>query len=150
VARDPYNQTVIYQPEAEGPARVAKAFYKLANGLTIVRGKKEIGEAEYDLLFKIGMDSIPVQRKRILDHLSEFNDLKKPKEVAKYLEMPTMTVRLILEDVTLLGMAEQCADTREGEEIADNTPWRYRMKDEIRELYNSISPVGFEVSVHEK
>jgi len=145
VSRDWRTQAILYHPEPEGPGRLAKSFYKLSQGLSLIRGKANISESEYDVIFKIGRDSVPLQRTQILDHLYGQGDYTSTKQVGLALSLPTSTAQLILEELATLKLVDRVADIKPDEELKQTTPFKWCLMDEVRTLMNSAAAIGFEI-----
>ena len=109
VERDYRNQTIRYQPLPEGTPRLVKQFMQMGIGLALIYCKKQIDEDVYTIIKKIGRDLITTQRLLILKHLWEMRAAEfighwlKTKEIADAVNIPTTTVRLILEDFMVIG-----------------------------------------------
>jgi hypothetical protein len=104
IIRDGYSTREIdFIPEVELPTRLAKQLITLYSGLTFVGHVSE--EADYELIKKVALDSLPKKRKLVLgiliDNKEEHLNTKK---VAQKIKYPTNTTRRILEDLNALGL----------------------------------------------
>lgn len=135
VERDYRTRQILYQPEPEGPARLAKQFVQLGMGLALVHGKTCIDEKIYETLKKVGRDLITRQRLKILRTLCEqktFEYLRswlKTKEIANLVDMPAVTAKIVLEDLMAVGMLRQDLDG-EGETAA----WKWQLSQKGSDL----------------
>ncbi len=108
VIRDSYgSKEITYIPDPEGPARLAKQLATLGKALAIVRGRTEVTEEDYRLLYKIGLDGISKQRRLVIDALNEMDGQLKTSEVAKAIQYPTNTTRRFLEDLTAFKLVSR-------------------------------------------
>jgi hypothetical protein len=110
-------------PEAEIGTRLAKQLKKLAQALAIIRGKDNVGDAEFQTVLRVAMDSIPKKRMKILGAFftekqpdpqaatkqSTFEVKPIPKEfssreMSQAVKAPTATTTEALEDLWSLGL----------------------------------------------
>jgi len=109
VERDWKNQHIKYLPMPEGTPRLVKQFMQIGTGLALAHGKNSIDFEVYETIKKIGRDLIPSQRLMVLKYLWDMrafeyiNNWEKSKAIAKAVNMPMGTVRLILEDLMVVG-----------------------------------------------
>jgi len=101
IERDGYSREITLIPEAEAPARLALALRQLLAGLYLVGVERP---AAYEIVRKVGMDSVPQIRRRVLEKLAEEGGLG-TRELAERLGYPTGTTRRALEDVTAHSLA---------------------------------------------
>jgi len=137
VIRDSYgSKEIVYIPDPEGPARLAKQLATLGKGLALVRGSPQVAEEDYGLLYKIGLDGILRQRMLTINALNEADDQQTTTQIAKTIQYPTNTTRRFLEDLTafklvsrdpqgqgkadLWGLSEKCKNLLE--ETSPNSP----------------------------
>lgn len=130
VSRDPYDKTVNYAPDIEGPARLVKAFAKLGKGLAAVRGENEFSEPEYEVVVKVALDTIPRRRCLILASLVDLQ-WKSTKEVSIRVDIPTSTVNRELEDLAMVKVVSREFDSDDGDRVTQFTPYRWRLKEGI-------------------
>ena len=106
VSRDPYRRhTLDYIPEPEIGTRIGIQLAKLGTGLASIRGKKEVGEDEFRILKRIGLDSMPKKIKVIIEVLNDQEALTTPK-VAKATGIEKETCRLALNDLAVLDLVD--------------------------------------------
>ncbi len=98
VIRDTYSTREIELiPEAELPTRLAKQFSTLLCGLSLISGG--FTEADYQLIYKIGMDTIPRKRRMVLDLLIASETPLETAKIASDANYPKNTVRRTLEEL---------------------------------------------------
>jgi hypothetical protein len=95
VERDWRTDEIELVPEAEMPARIAKALDRLRAGLLTIGVPR--GEA-WALTVKTGLDSLPQARREVLEHMVKARD-QRTSEVAGALQLATRTCRRALEDL---------------------------------------------------
>jgi hypothetical protein len=66
VARDAH-KNLLYQPEAEAPTRLAQQLSQLARGSARLSRREEVGPNDMSLVRRVGLDSIPTLRRRVID-----------------------------------------------------------------------------------
>ena len=109
VERDYRNQHVKYLPMPEGTPRLVKQFMQIGMGIALARGGTALDLEIYETVKKIGCDLIPAQRFKVFGHLWEKRAFEfsggwqTTKEVARAVNMPTATARLVLEDLMVVG-----------------------------------------------
>lgn len=114
IIRDGYSTREIELiPDAELPTRLAKQLTTLMAAFSLVGGAPE---KNYELIYKIGMDSIPKKRKRALEALVVSEEQLETADVALAIEYPTNTTRRILEELHGFGLANR---QHEGKGYAD-------------------------------
>jgi DNA-binding transcriptional ArsR family regulator len=104
VERDAYaSREIELIPDAEAPARFAIMLAALLEGLLLIG----IGApAAWGLVTKVAFDSMPAQRRRIIEHLSARAETT-TKEAATALGLPTTTARRTLEDLAAHGLVHR-------------------------------------------
>jgi hypothetical protein len=111
VVRNSYSRVVEMMPQAEGPGRLVKQLKLLGVGLALVRQKDRIDQGVYRILRKVARDNVPQLRYRILKGLWQLWR-KHPKawfeirQIEQHVGVPGPTVRLELEDIQLVRLAE--------------------------------------------
>lgn len=104
VPRDRYHN-ISYMPQPELGTRVAQSLNKLAKGLALIKGKKEVDWEEYVALVRIATDSIPSTRRVIL---AEYvNGKRKIEDIAKATRLSFGQVSELLQDLELLGIKKE-------------------------------------------
>lgn len=143
VERDRYNRAILYDPMPEGTPRLVKQFMQMGMGLALVCGKNTIDFFVYEIVKKIGRDLIPAQRLKILRHLwdakaFEFaNGWETTREVAEAVNRPTTTIKLILEDLMVVGVLKR-GTKQEGA----NIPYTWQITDKVCEWLGQAEVFG--------
>jgi hypothetical protein len=132
IVRDGYSTREIQLiPEPELPTRLSKQLAILCSALFLIGG--EFAKEDYELIFKVGMDSLPQNRRLIIARLSESNDYLETKNIAMEIGYPTNTTRRILEDLHGLGLLERASL---GKGYAD----RWIINEKTREFLENAKP----------
>ena len=144
VSRDRYTQMIEYLPEAEGPARLVKQLFTLGCGIAIIQGKSEVDEDVYEILKKIGKNTIPSHRNLILKEMWEReitgDSWEKTRTLSGYFSYPVTTTKMQLEDLMILGLVNRkIEDGSSGDEDGpyrrqDTTPYYWRLSDKCCDL----------------
>lgn len=115
VLRDNYTQQVLYRPSSEVGTRLAKQLMKLAMGIGIFRGVKELGEYEYICTGKVALHTCQDRLVAVIESIYRANaedgatELT-TKEVCAYTRLPSATVFRLLEDLYLLGLLKRTGE----------------------------------------
>ena len=101
-------RNIQYVPEPEANTRIAKGLAGIARGIASLLGKESVGEAEMQDVARVGLDSIPDLRRRILiqGYLCD-----RPERVSA----PQTTLNRALEDLAELGLLVMEIKVFEGE-----------------------------------
>lgn len=102
VLHDQYKGQVLYQPQAEGPARLSKQLYQLLMALTLSRGKVQAQEDELAVIRRVARDSMQPLRCQVLRVIH--HKPSRAVEIARSVGRPYSTVKRELEDCALLGL----------------------------------------------
>ena len=131
VSRDPYRQnTLTYLPEFEIGTRIGIQLKKLARSLACIRGRKEVGEYEVEVLRRVSQDTLPKKTKVLLDFLHGHSDeWLTTAEITQKTRIEYQTCRFSLQDLQVLGLLE----TRK-EEHLQGSPWSWKLSLTIKEL----------------
>lgn len=105
------------EPQPEGNTRLPQELAQIGRGWAVLNGRTAIGDEEYSLIVRAGLDSIPPIRKRVLLALVEG---KSPYS----LDLPEVNVNRALEDLKAIGLAHKDAGgnwklSGEGSGLAD-------------------------------
>lgn len=94
-------------PQPEVPTRLMKQLCDLAVGIATVRQRRTVGKREVDLVSRVGLDSIPIDRLDVLRVLASAhpNDMT-TKSIASVLRMKDSWPRTRLDDLCMLGIVE--------------------------------------------
>ena len=120
--------TVEYVPETEVATRLVVQLTKLGSALASIRGKLEFGEAEYDVLLKVGRHSTPSVRIRLVQALLHLSGpsagFVESASIADHSHLSPTTVRAAMDDLRLLDLVE-----RKG-----SNPIRWRASERLRRV----------------
>lgn len=135
VERDKYTQALLYNPLPEGPPRLVKQFLQIGAGLALIQGKTSIDAEAFETIKHVGRDIISAQRLEILKHLwdekvfSHRSKWLKTKEISTSVGKPTMTSKLILEDLMVVKLLNRVIDG-EGE----TSPYQWQLNERAFDL----------------
>ncbi|MBI3947271.1 MAG: hypothetical protein HY321_15205 [Armatimonadetes bacterium] len=150
VERDTHSsrREVLLVPEPELPTRFVKVLACLFSGLVGIGCQRP---RAWGLVRKVALDSMPRMRSLTLDYLLQARTAVATKDLAVALDLPTSTLRLTLEDLTLLGVLSRNDDEQEdGEEFfeprrgrpADTwSPTAWARETFARAEYNHKTPI---------
>lgn len=132
VIRD-YRGAIEYIPEPEGPARLAKQLALFGKALALVRGKQEVTESEYLVLYRLAEDTLPRHKYSTLSVFMRAENALKTSEVAEQTGYPTDTVRRYLQDLAAMQLLTRTAG---GQGFADT----WRLSDYCISLLEQAAP----------
>ncbi len=107
------SRDIEFIPDPEVPTRLAKELLQLATGLALL--DESTDEENYELVFKVGIDSIPQVRRRIL-LMMRLDEEYETGKVAKTVGYPLSSTRRALEEISALGLVKQ---RKGGDGLAD-------------------------------
>lgn len=96
---------VIFVPASEMPTRIVQQLNTLAIALMIVNGGKYDPE-DMDIIYKIALDSIPQTNYMVMKQMARANE-RTTSEIAASIGYPTAPIRIYLENLALLGVADR-------------------------------------------
>jgi IclR helix-turn-helix domain len=101
-----------YIPAPEGPGRLGKQFHLLAQALGAVRAEPEISLATYCTVYQVAQDTIPAQRRTMLEVLLDPAHAEPPSTtmVAERTAYPTTTARRYLQELAALRLVDRLTD----------------------------------------
>ena len=110
VERDEYSRdkVIIAKHAQEMPMRLAKQLTSIGYGLWIINGGG-LKLEDQKILYKIALDSIPMQRKEVLVALTKFAQARSD-ALGVELNLPGSTVMRELEDLNAVGMVDKVID----------------------------------------
>lgn len=112
-------------PEQEQPTRLVKQYSNLFNSLALISGKHT--DEDYALLYKIGMDSLPTLRRRIIEHLAKAEVPCTVKDIAEAVHYPANTTSRQLEELMYLDLIKR-NDKRQ--------PYGYELLERTKDILN--------------
>lgn len=127
VERDGRTRELLFVPEAEPPARLAKALWRLLEGVTAIGVDRSIA---WQVVTKTALDCMPSRRRIVLQVLVDEETDPTTTQVAERSDQPTPTVRLALEDLTAHRLAVR---RPQGQGKAD----RWRLTDQARSWWDA-------------
>lgn len=130
VPRDGYSRLVLYTPQPETPARLAKQFSLLAKGIAIIRGGREVMAEDLAVIRRLAQDTMIRQRVFVLKALTRnFSEWTETKTIAQEIRHPSKTALKHLEDCFILRLVERDIEVAEGEERGrgSSIPYRWRL-----------------------
>jgi hypothetical protein len=109
VTRDTYrNEIITSRPSAEIGSRLGIQLAKLAKALAMVHGNKSVTMAEYRLVKKITLDTIPQRNEDIFRHMLKmcpsFSDTISASAIATATRYPQATIQRLLQDMDVLDV----------------------------------------------
>lgn len=141
VSWNPYDKTINYEPDIEGPARLAKAFGKLAKGLAAVRGKLQVTSDELQVIRRVAIDTVPKRRIKIVRYLLD-RQWYRTKDVASTLNMPQATANRELEGLMMIEVVKREPDLEEGKELGQTTPYKWQLREKVIGLIDKTGLFG--------
>lgn len=132
IIRDGYSSREIELiPDTELPTRLAKQLTTLQCAFSLM--DKATPEQNYQLVYKVGMDTLPQKRRKTIEVLLATTESLTTAQVALNIGYPTNTTRRILEDLQGLGLSER---EHEGQGYAD----KWIISERTRELLRIATP----------
>lgn len=101
IERDRFTREIELVPGAEGPARLVRTLERLLAGLDSLGCDRQLA---LQVVRRVALDCIPMLRRRALERLADSPAPETTKTVAETLDLPTNTVRRVLEDLTAYGL----------------------------------------------
>jgi hypothetical protein len=129
VERDGYSGDLLVIPQPEGPARLVKAMRRIYGALGALGADDE---TRWQVLTRIAVDCAPSIRLPVVRELLGSPHPQRTSAIAAGVGMVTKTAHRILEDLTLLGVADH---TKKSD--ADNSPDLWAASDWLREHWPS-------------
>ncbi|MEA3399322.1 MAG: hypothetical protein U9R00_02295 [Patescibacteria group bacterium] len=97
---------VMFVHDREGPARVAKMLVNLADALMIISNEEVLSRFNSKILYKIALDSIPAERKMVLELLAKYRNAT-TSSIGIRLNLPTETVIAWLSQLNALSIVKK-------------------------------------------
>lgn len=142
VPRDRYKQAILYIPEAEGPARFAKALLRVGKALAAIHDKDCIANHELAILSKITLDAIPSRRRKVLEALTVIGK-GSSKEIGMKADIATTSTGVILEDLMYLKAVDRRVDSN-----SENATFFWRLRPGIESQWRVITKIAQSKEVH--
>jgi hypothetical protein len=126
VERDRVTREIEQVPGAEGPARLAVTLERLLAGLDSLGCERQ---RAWQAVRRVALDCIPALRRRLLERLCEQAAPEATKQIAEAVDLPTVTVRRALEDLTAYGLFSRYGQGEGKADVWTATDWtRGRMR----------------------
>ncbi len=129
VERDRYKREVIFPPQPEAPPRFAKQLSLLAQGLAARSGKTRVTDDEYQVVFRVALDSLPVANAGVVRLLCQRESIGE-RDVEEDLSLSKSATFRLLEDLTCLGLLKQ----------EPGPPTKWSLRENIRRQVNRMLP----------
>lgn len=97
---------IIFVHDPEMPVRFATQLINLAYAMRIMKSGDELDDIEKNILYKIALDSITLNRRIVLQKLTKYTE-SDTAGMATELAYPTDTVRMWLEDLNALNLVRR-------------------------------------------
>ncbi|HBK35027.1 TPA: hypothetical protein DDZ01_03475 [Candidatus Uhrbacteria bacterium] len=104
VFREGYSRDIEFVPDPELPTRFTKELAKITSALSLIDGRSD--EENYNLVFKIGLDSIPQIRRNIISKF-RFDDEYETSTVASMIGYTLTPARRALEELEAFGLVKR-------------------------------------------
>jgi DNA-binding MarR family transcriptional regulator len=98
------SRDIEFVPDPELPTRLTKELLQLASGLSLI--DEATDEENYKLIYKIGLDSIPQRRRKIIS-MMEFEGEYETGAIADTIKYPASTTARTLEELEALGLLKR-------------------------------------------
>lgn len=134
-------QAVTSEPLQEEVTRLPKQFIKLAKLLTLIRGKTEFSEAEWNTLVRVAEDTIsPYTRSQIVKEIIRNNyEVPSIRELSENLEIGFFHIRTTLQLMEAVHISELDGEYENEREFSQKT--KYKLTDKARTaLFQVYSP----------
>lgn len=143
VERD-HDHKIEYQPEAEGPSRIAQQLFKLAQGLALISKRAVIDDDDVAILVRVTFDSMPPKRRKVLEALARVTSAT-AKKLEAVLGLGESATQEAMSDLIMLGICK--TEDRSTVErpsgiaacaAADPARMSYTLSDDFRALMDGI------------
>lgn len=126
--------SLLFPPQPEMPARIAKQLLRIGQSVAYVRGKPEVTTDEVAIMRKVVMDSLPTNRRITLEalwqHRAAYCEIDTIMEASG---LPLTTQRRVLDDFARLKIVN-----RKKLEGHTKKPFGYRLKQLFREYLDKV------------
>ena len=131
VHRDHYHN-ITSIPEPEYPTRIVKQLKKLAYGLAFVFGKSTVDNEIIEYIYRVSLDTVEKRRVEVLKNVGV--EEYKTSQIAKKVNLPTNTVKEVLEDLAALKVCKRTQKKSDDPDKSnDKMPylWSLNMKSDL-------------------
>lgn len=133
----------------EMPGRLAKQMLNLAYGLRTLNKSGELEQEDYQILYKSALDSIPIERRKVMEKLTTFQSTD-VSSVAAALGLPYETVKIHVEDLASLGVLIQHKSHSAGKFTFELQPEYRELISEFKNISMTSKPLELEETVAEE
>jgi len=109
IKRDYEKKLIDSLVEPEGPARLAKAFRRLAESLALVRGHHEVTPDDLKTIRRVAEDTVPKPRAAVYRVL--YRGAKSVQELVKLTGISNSAINRTLEELEMLELVQQESET---------------------------------------
>jgi hypothetical protein len=109
VPRDGRTKQLESDPQAESATRLSQQLAQLAKGSAILDGRNAVSETDYGVAIRVAFDSIPANRRSVLNHFLRGDRLA----------MKAATKSYAIDDLEALGLLEDSALTSDAKMLVD-------------------------------
>lgn len=107
VKRERDGRDIIEVPEPEGPTRIMKALAQVARSHATLFRREHVTDDDFRISKRLGMDSIPPLRRKILETISNYPDGEiGHANLVRFVGAPASTVNRAAEDLGALGILD--------------------------------------------
>ena len=133
IQRDQYDRakSQLFIHDLEMPTRLLKTIMGVATGMSVVNGSTEINNQDRNILYRLALDSIPMNRKKVLNDLTAYDHLKS-EDIQIHLGMDKGIIDRTLQDLNSL----QVIDKYKGA-----YGWVWKIKEEYRLLLSKFEGI---------
>lgn len=135
-----YTGTIVFKPEAEMPMRMFEQMLALGGTLLLMKMVDEpentepyLEQSDFNMIYKIAYDSIPVVRRIALTHLAKYSSGVDTAGLATKTNYPTKVVQGWLEQLNALGVVDRVKHAGFGN--------RWRLKPEYQDIMFKLQGV---------
>lgn len=104
VFREGYSRDIEFVPDPELPTRFTKELVKIASALFLIGSRTD--EENYELVFKIGLDSVPQMRRSIIAKM-QFDEEYETSTLSDMIGYPLTPTRRSLEELEALRLVKR-------------------------------------------
>ncbi len=137
IKRDQYDRgkAQLFVHDLEGPTRLLKTIMGVATGMAVVNGSAELPAEDKHTLYRLALDSIPMNRKKLLNYLTQ-HDGRKSVDIQIGLNMDQGVIDRTLQDLNSLEVVTKYKGTGGG--------WVWSLKMEYRMLLSKFEGIVLE------
>jgi hypothetical protein len=106
VPRESYSHEILYKPEAEASPRLAQQLAQLAKGSALLDGRTHVDAVDMTLVRRVAFDSMPADRRSVLDHLGKQHGPISQTDLIEALAMKKPFVQRRVEDLGIVGLVD--------------------------------------------